>query len=66
MFIINLLKKIFYKVTSIFYVGATDMLPEPLSKEMEDYYINLKDDGDLKAKDILIEHNLRLVVFLAK
>ena len=65
MFIINLLKKIFYKVTSIFYVGATDMLPEPLSKEMEDYYINLKDDGDLKAKDILIEHNLRLVVFLA-
>ena len=66
MFIINLLKKIFYKVTSIFYVGETDMLPEPLSKEMEDYYINLKDDGDLKAKDILIEHNLRLVVFLAK
>ena len=66
MFIINLLKKIFYKVTSIFYVGATDMLPEPLSKEMEDYYINLKDDGDLKAKDILLEHNLRLVVFLAK
>ncbi len=66
MFIINLLKKIFYKITSIFYVGATDMLPEPLSKEMEDYYVNLKDDGDLKAKDILIEHNLRLVVFLAK
>ena len=66
MFIVNLLKKIFYKVTSIFYVGATDMLPEPLSKEMEDYYVNLKDDGDLKAKDILIEHNLRLVVFLAK
>ena len=54
MFIINLLKKIFYKVTSIFYVGATDMLPEPLSKEMEDYYVNLKDDGDLMAKDILI------------
>lgn len=66
MFIVNLFKKIFYKVTSIFYVGATDMLPEPLSKEMEDYYVNLKDDGDLKAKDILIEHNLRLVVFLAK
>ena len=42
------------------------MLPEPLSREMEDYYVGLKDDGDLKAKDILIEHNLRLVVFLAK
>ena len=66
MFIINFIKKLFYKVTSIFYVGATDMLPEPLSREMEDYYVGLKDDGDLKAKDILIEHNLRLVVFLAK
>ena len=42
------------------------MLPEPLSKEMEDYYLQLKDDGDLKAKDVLIEHNLRLVVFLSK
>ena len=42
------------------------MLPEPLSKEMEDYYVGLKDDGDQKAKDILIEHNLRLVVFLSK
>lgn len=64
--LINFLKKIFLKIESIFYVGATDMLPEPLSKEMEDYYIMLKDDGDEKAKDILIEHNLRLVVFLAK
>lgn len=64
--IITFIKKLFVKATSIFYVGATDMLPEPLSKEMEDYYVGLKDDGDLKAKDILIEHNLRLVVFLSK
>ena len=33
-----------------------------LSKEMEDYYVTLKDDGDTKAKDILIEHNLYLIV----
>lgn len=64
--IIELIKRIFKKTGSIFYVGATDVLPEPLSKEMEEYYIELKDDGDEKAKDILIEHNLRLVVFLAK
>ena len=64
--IIKLIKKLFQKNNSIFYVGATDVLPEPLTKEMEDYYVELKDDGDLKAKDILIEHNLRLVVFLAK
>ena len=62
----ELLRKLLTKVESIFYVGATDMLPEPLSKEMEEFYISLKDDGDQKAKDILIEHNLRLVVFLAK
>lgn len=64
--IFELIKGLFVKVKSVFYVGATDMLPEPLTREMEEYYVGLKDDGDLKAKDILIEHNLRLVVFLAK
>lgn len=60
------IKSLFYRVTSIFYVGATDMLPEPLSKEMEDIYIERMQAGDDVAKDKLIEHNLRLVVFLAK
>ena len=64
--IINWLKSLFSKVNSIFYVGSTDMLPEPLSKEMEDYYVEKMQRGDLDAKDKLIEHNLRLVVFLAK
>lgn len=64
--IIEFLKKLFFKTTSIFYVGATDILKEPLSKEEEDYYVKLKEEGDLKAKEKLIEHNLRLVVFLAK
>lgn len=50
----------------LFYVGATDKLPEPLSKEMEEYYLIRSSDGDLTARDKLIEHNLRLVVFLAK
>lgn len=60
------IKSLFYRVTSIFYVGATDMLPEPLSKEMEDLYIEKMQQGDIYAKEQLIEHNLRLVVFLAK
>ena len=64
--IIDFFKKLFIKTKSIFYLGSTDILPEPLSKEMEEYYVSLKDDGDLSAKDKLIEHNLRLVVFLAK
>ena len=64
--IILWIKRLFSRVTSIFYVGATDMLPEPLSKEMEEYYVEKMQLGDSDAKDKLIEHNLRLVVFLAK
>ena len=62
--IILWIKRLFSRVTSIFYVGATDMLPEPLSKEMEEYYVEKMQLGDSDAKDKLIEHNLRLVVFL--
>ena len=50
----------------LFFVGKTDALPAPLSKEMEDYYLERLDDGDSTARDVLIERNLRLVVFLAK
>ena len=54
------------KVGVCFYVGASDILPEPLKKEEEEYYLMQASDGDLFARDKLIEHNLRLVVFLAK
>ncbi len=64
--LISWIRGIFSRVYSIFYVGATDMLPEPLSKEMEEFYIEKMQVGDEDAKDKLIEHNLRLVVFLAK
>ncbi len=50
----------------LFYVGAADILPPPLKKEEEEYYVTMASDGDLFARDKLIEHNLRLVVFLAK
>ena len=52
--------------SSLFYVGASDMLPPPLTKAEEEYYLTMASDGDLFARDKLIEHNLRLVVFLAK
>lgn len=64
--IIEFIKRLFKKVGSVFYVGATDILPEPLSREKEEFYLSLFEDGDMKARDVLIEHNLRLVVFLAK
>ena len=35
--LIYFFKKLFLKVESIFYIGSSDTLPEPLSKEMEDY-----------------------------
>lgn len=63
---LKLLKKIFSKLNYLFYVGSTDILPVPLEKEEEEKYINLFLNGDMKARDKLIEHNLRLVVFLAK
>lgn len=64
--IIEYILKLFRKTKEIFYVGSTDKLPEPLSPEDELYYLKLKEEGDIFAKEKLIEHNLRLVVFLAK
>ena len=49
-----------------FFLGSTDKLPPPLSKEEELKYIINFQNGDESAKDKLIEHNLRLVVFIAK
>ena len=55
------------KYAECFFVGSTDKLPPPLSKEEElALLIRLKEDDDDSARDTLIEHNLRLVVFLAK
>ena len=50
----------------VYYVGSSDILPPPLSKEEEDEAWELARMGDVIAKNKLIEHNLRLVVFLAK
>ena len=54
------------KSCEIFYVGSSDILPEPLSRDDEEAYLVMAMDGDIHARDVLIEHNLRLVVFLAK
>ena len=64
--ILLVLGEIFDLENVLFFVGSTDKLPEPLSKEMEEYYLIRSTDGDITARDKLIEHNLRLVVFLAK
>lgn len=62
----KLLEKLFKKYKEVFFVGATDKLPPPLSKEDEINYLLKAQEGDEVSRNILIEHNLRLVVFLAK
>ena len=61
-----LLLKIFKRKNYIFYLGSTDLLPPPLNKEEENHYVELSMQGNTEARNKLIEHNLRLVVFLAK
>lgn len=64
--IVNKILSILKKGDSCLFIGSTDILPPPLSKE-EEYNLALKSSlGDKYARDKLIEHNLRLVVFLAK
>ena len=60
------IKELFSKVGDVFYIGSTDKLPPPLSRDEEEYFVTMAQDGDEFARDKLIEHNLRLVVFLAK
>jgi len=62
----KLFLKIMKKYSCLLFVGSTDILPEPLSKEEEIKYVELSMNNDTKARNKLIEHNLRLVVFLAK
>lgn len=49
----------------IYYIGGSDVLPPPLTKEEEDEVLN-NFSKDKNAKSILIERNLRLVVYIAK
>ena len=64
--ILKIIKKILSKYNDLFFVGATDALPAPLSKDEEYELVEKYQEGDLNAKDKLIEHNLRLVVYLSK
>ncbi len=50
----------------IMYIGGSDTLPAPLPREREAEVIARLESGDLEAKSTLIEHNLRLVVYIAR
>lgn len=51
---------------SVFYIGGSDVLPPPLAAEEEARVLAEYAGGSFDARNILIEHNLRLVVYIAK
>ncbi|HBB72516.1 MAG TPA: RNA polymerase sporulation sigma factor SigE [Ruminococcus sp.] len=62
--IIEKLRKI--AVGEVFYVNGPDTLPAPLTRQEETEIFARLTDNDHEARNILIEHNLRLVVYIAK
>ena len=62
----NWLKKLLWDEYNLYFVGSSDKLPEPLPREEEAMYVERALNGDELARTKLIEHNLRLVVFLSK
>lgn len=70
----KILNKYFAKLKSmvgleeglLLYLCGGEALPETLNEEEEKYYIALLEGGDERGKQKLIEHNLRLVVYVAK
>jgi RNA polymerase sporulation-specific sigma factor len=62
----KLLMKLGLKTDEIYYIGGSEALPPPLTKEEEEVLLNKLPNGDKAARSILIERNLRLVVYIAR
>ena len=61
------LRNIFVNIDNrIYYIGGTDVLPPPLKGREEQDALQAMEQGEESAKQKLIEHNLRLVVFIAR
>ena len=55
-----------YQPEKVMYIGGSDTLPSPLTREEEGELIARLGQGDPEARARLIEHNLRLVVYIAR
>jgi len=64
--IIRWLQQLFARRGPVHYIGGSDVLPPPLGREEEAAALALLSQGDRSARRLLIEHNLRLVVFIAR
>jgi len=62
----RLLEKIGLKPKEIYYIGGSEALPPPLTKEEEKALLEKLAQGDKEARSTLIERNLRLVVYIAR
>ena len=51
---------------AVYYIGGADILPPPLKGQEEQNALEALEEGEESAKQRLIEHNLRLVVFIAR
>lgn len=56
----------FLHPAEIYYIGGSDVLPPPLKNAEEQAALEALEQGDEGAKQLLIEHNLRLVVYIAR
>ena len=63
----TLLQKLcFSEEQGVFYIGGSDVLPPPLKGEEEQKTLESLERGEEQAKQHLVEHNLRLVVYIAR
>jgi RNA polymerase sporulation-specific sigma factor len=65
-FLYKLLTKLGIKTDEVYYIGGSEALPPPLTKEEEEMLIQKLSSGDKTARSLLIERNLRLVVYIAR
>ena len=55
-----------FRAGNLFYIGGSDLLPAPLERPLEEETVRRFIGGDMDARQTLIEHNLRLVVYIAR
>lgn len=63
---LRLLYLLGYKNEEIYYIGGSEALPPPLTREEEEYLLDKLPGGDSAIRAVLIERNLRLVVYIAR
>lgn len=62
----RIIQKLRFLKSEVYYVGGSEALPPPLKKDEEEELVNKLIQGDESIRDILIERNLRLVVYIAR